>query len=273
MVSTLPLNHVGVSHVIPSLNQGRFLRRCIDSCLVQCDGTNEIVVVDGGSSDETTDILNSYGERLHWSSMPDAGQGDAVNEGIRRAKGEIIAWINADDFYPTPGIIDRVVAVFASSRQVDIVYGDGMKVDVNGRRIRPHLARRIRRPADILVAPSSFVMQPAVFFKRKLFTECGGLRTTLHWAPDYDLWLRLFPRAREVRYISGWLACTRFHAGAKSVYGITNQFQEIRAIKRHYAKSFELGPIERLRLYSGVISLYIFIVAARLGLRPLTCAP
>lgn len=266
----MAINQLHVSHVIPSLNQGRFLARCIDSCLAQCDGANEIIVVDGGSTDETADRLAGYDDRVQWTSKPDLGQADAVNKGVARARGDIIAWINADDFYPRRDILERVVETFGEDSRLDIVYGDGLRVDAWGRPIRPHLARRIRRPADILIAPSSFAMQPAVFFRKKLFVRCGGLRPELHWAPDYDFWLRAFPLARATCYLPGALAYATYHPGAKSVHGMLSQIRQIRAIKRHYAKRFALGLADRARVQAGVASLYLYLGAVKLGLRRVT---
>src|SRR6266496_688798 len=99
-----------VSFVIPTRNQARFIRRCIDRCLEQGIDDSEIIVVDGLSSDGTQDILASYGERVRWTSEADAGQSDAINKGIARASGEIVAWINSDDYYADAQAVRAVVA-------------------------------------------------------------------------------------------------------------------------------------------------------------------
>src|SRR5678815_5771239 len=88
-----------LSFVIPTRNQGRFIGQCIDGCLAQEVPDSEVLVVDGASTDDTRDVLGRYGERVRWISEPDRGQSDAVNKGVRMARGELIAWINSDDYY------------------------------------------------------------------------------------------------------------------------------------------------------------------------------
>src|SRR5207302_234469 len=107
-------------------NQARFLAQCIDGCLAQGAGDSEVVVVDGASTDDTRDVLARYGDRVRWISEPDRGQSDAVNKGVRMARGELVAWINSDDYYASPGAVARLVAEFDAAPDVDIAYGDGV---------------------------------------------------------------------------------------------------------------------------------------------------
>jgi glycosyltransferase involved in cell wall biosynthesis len=256
-----------VSFVVPTRNQAPYIRKCLDRCLEQGLPEAEIVVIDGLSTDGTQEILASYGERVRWVSEADAGQSDALNKGVRMARGELIAWINSDDFYPGPGVLARVVSLFGEDPELDVVYGDGLMVDSQGRPFRTHRGRVIRSAEDILVHPASFVMQPAVFFRKGLFEEVGGVSVDLHWTMDYELWLRLFPRARKTRYVPEPFACATYHAGAKSVRGMLTQIRELGQVKRQYAERLRLGWPGRVRMRLGIWSLYAYWLAVRLGLR------
>jgi glycosyltransferase involved in cell wall biosynthesis len=258
---------VKLSFVIPTRNQGRFIRRCIDRCLEQGIASSEVIVVDGLSTDGTQEILRSYGDRIAWTSEADSGQAEAVNKGVARARGEIVAWVNSDDYYPGPTTLRTVLAAFDGDPGVDVVYGGALVVDAEGRPIRPHRTRELRALSDVLVTPTGPSMQPAIFFRRSLFLAAGGLRPDLHYAMDYDLWLRMFPLARALRFLPEPLACATFHAGAKSIAGMWRQVRELGRLKRLHRASFALSLPDRLRLRLGVASLYAYWAAVRLGLR------
>ncbi len=129
-----------VSIVTPSLNQGQFIRETIETILSQDYDNLEYLVMDGGSTDETLEILRSYGTRLQWVSEPDAGQSQAVNKGWRRARGEILGWVNADDLL-SPGAVRRAVEALAADSALGGVYGDCTYIDGSGRRLRTLPAR------------------------------------------------------------------------------------------------------------------------------------
>jgi glycosyltransferase involved in cell wall biosynthesis len=213
------------------------------------------------------EILASYGDRIAWTSEPDGGQADAVNKGIARARGEIIAWINSDDYYADPSVLRTVLAAFAEDPRRDVVYGDAMTVDEHDRPLRPYRTLPLSSPKDALLAPSSVSMQPATFFRRELFAAIGGLRTDLHYALDYELWLRMFPRAREICYLRRTLACATYHTGAKSVAFMARHIRETVAIKREYQRKFGLGLADRVRLELWIARLYAYWGAVRMGLR------
>lgn len=255
-----------LSFVVPTRNQARFLRRCIDSCLAQAIPDSEILVVDGASTDGTQDILVSYGDAIRWASERDSGQAEAVNKGIARARGEVIAWINSDDYYPDPGCVRAALDELDRAPAVDLVYGDGLVVTAAGERIRPYRNRTFADARELLLSPIG-PSQPATFFRRSLFVAAGGLRTELHYALDYDLWLRMFPRSRGVRRIERTLACMTFHADAKSTRGMLPQIREVRRVKKEHARHLALGALDRARVAAGVSLLYAYWLAVRSGLR------
>lgn len=245
-----------VSFVVPTRNQAPFIRRCLDACLAQQVADAEVVVMDGASTDGTQAVLASYGSRIRWRSERDAGQSDAVNKAVAEATGEVVAWVNSDDYYPGPDVLPAVVAAFESAHDVDVVYGRALAVDAEGRPIRPYRTYRLSRPEDLLVRATPPAMQPAIFFRRALFLAVGGLRTDLHYAMDYDLWLRMFPRARAIRFVDRVLAHATFHPDAKSIARLGDQVRELAMLKRLHRGAFTLGLVDRARCAAGVASLW-----------------
>jgi GT2 family glycosyltransferase len=253
-----------VSFVIPTRNQAPFLRRCLDACLGQGLADAEVIVADGLSTDGTQEILASYGNRVSWVSESDSGQSEAVNKAVERASGEVIAWINSDDWH-APGALVEVVRAFEDDPAVDVVHGDGVIVDAGGAPLRTYRYRRFPSARSLLASPVG-PCQPATFFRRALFRQVGGVRTDLHWAMDYDLWLRIWPAARGIRYLPRTLAFQTFHHGAKTIRAMRTQIGEVGALRRLHARSIRLGPLLTARMWAGHGTLYLYWAAVRLGL-------
>lgn len=259
-----------LSFVIPTRNQAQFIAQCIDGCLAQTIADSEILVVDGASTDHTRDVLASYGDRIRWVSEKDRGQSDAINKGVRMAKGELVAWINSDDYYAGPRVVQRLVDAFDADPHVDIAYGDGERVDVGGAPLGPYRSRPITRVAEIVTHPASFVLQPSLLFRRQLFLDVGGLDDNLHFTMDYELWIRMFAAARATRYLPEVIARARYHVDAKSIAAMGKQIREAYGVKRRSAAKLELGITDRARMYAGVASLGAYWLAVRLGLKRAT---
>ena len=255
-----------LSFVIPTRNQASFIGQCIESCLAQDIPDSEIIVTDGASTDDTPALLAGYGDRIRWVSEPDRGQSDAVNKGVRMARGELIAWINSDDYYASSYAVATLVEAFDVERDVDIAYGNGLRVDVDGNAIGPYRARPITRVADIITHPASFVLQPAVLFRRSLFLDVGGLVESLHYTMDYELWIRMFAAARKTRYIPEVIAHARYHSDAKSIAAMGKQIRELLQVKRDSARRLDLDALDRARMYAGVASMGVYWMAVRFGL-------
>lgn len=258
---------VKVSFVLPTRNRASFIRKCLDSCLAQRLDEPEVIVVDGLSTDGTQNILRGYGDLLRWVSERDAGQSDAVNKGVGLASGTLIAWINSDDYYPHERVLPRVVEVFEAEPSVDLVYGDGLMVDVGGEPIRPFRGRPFTSAQQLLVCPSSPFLQPAVFFRKSLFRDVGGLALDLHYAMDYDLWIRMWERARSVRYVPATLACGTYHPEAKSIHDMRRQIRELVTLKLRHGRRLGLTPFEWARAAAGVLALYGYWAVTTLRLR------
>jgi glycosyltransferase involved in cell wall biosynthesis len=225
------------SVVMPSYQQADFIRESIDSVLSQEAVRVELLVMDGGSTDGTVDVLRSYGNRITWVSEPDRGQSHAVNKGIQRATGEYLAWINSDDLL-LPGALRRVAAVFDADPEVMWAYGRCRVVDEHGKEIRkPITAYKnllLRRFSYRKLLLENFISQPATFFRRAVFDEVGLLREERHYDMDYDLWLRL-GRRYEPAVVDAYLAEFRMHTSSKTNQGFEESLRAANELVRSYA--------------------------------------
>lgn len=204
-----------VSIITPSFNQGKFIKETIESVLSQNFKDIEHIVVDGGSTDETLTILKEYSkldERLRFISEPDNGQSHAINKGLKMAKGNIIGWLNSDDTY-LPGAINYAVQAFNNRQEYSMVYGNANITDENNQLIMPFNARYVKLSDLFRKCPLS---QPAVFMKKKMLDELGGLDEKLDFCMDYDLWIRIAKNGYKMGKIPAVLANSRFYRESKS---------------------------------------------------------
>lgn len=202
-----------ITVVTPSFNQAPFLEETIQSVLSQGYPELEYIVMDGGSSDGSAEIIRKYADRLaDWKSAKDEGQADAIRTGFARATGEILCWLNSDDTI-TPGTLRLVGEFFTSNPDVDLVYGDLNLVDAEGKRL--YTARPLLR-LGILVYENAFIPQQAMFWRRSLYERVGGVDAGLRFAMDFDLVIRFLLAGARVRKLPGVLANYRWHPAAKS---------------------------------------------------------
>jgi len=240
--------------VTPSFDGAAFIERAIASVAAQ-RGAFEVehVVVDGGSTDGTVDILRRH-PSLRWISEPDRGQSDALNKGFRMATGDVLAWLNTDDVYE-PGALAAVAGVLGAGGR-RWCFGECRIVDEDGREVRRAISwyknRRSRRWSLGRLLGGNFVPQPAVFFRRDLLDEVGGLREAYHLAMDYDLWLR-FARAAEPAFVPQPLAAFRWHGASKSGSGYARMAWECFGIARAQARRGEGIHLAHHALHLGAL--------------------
>lgn len=229
------------SVVMPSYQQREYLGAAIDSVLAQdLDGAIELIVMDGGSTDGSVELLESYGDRITWVSEPDRGQSDALNKGILRARGAYLAWLNSDDVL-LPGALRRVAARFDAEPDLKWVIGRCKVIDAAGEETRSFVTRyknaRIRRWTYEGLLTENFISQPAVFLRRDVFDEVGLLDESRHLAMDYDLWLRI-GRNHEPGIIDEDLAAFRVHGSSKTEGDSHRSLREASNIARQYAHEY-----------------------------------
>jgi glycosyltransferase involved in cell wall biosynthesis len=202
-----------IAIVTPSFNQGKYIRATIESVLAQRVENLEYIVVDGGSTDETLDLLRGFGMQIRWISEPDKGTGDAINKGFRLIGGEILGWLNSDDIY-YEGALEAVLTFFEAHPNIDVVYGDANHIDKDGTFIEKYPAEpwSWERFHDIC-----FISQPAAFFRRSAFQKFGQLDIRYPHCIDYELWIRWAKAGATFEYLPKALAATRLHSEAKTV--------------------------------------------------------
>jgi glycosyltransferase involved in cell wall biosynthesis len=228
-----------VSIVTPSFNQGRFLRRTVESVLGQGYPHIEYVVIDGGSTDESVAILRSYGDRLAWVSEPDRGQAHALNKGFTRARGQIRAYLNSDDVL-APGAVEKVVAYFLAHPDWDLVYGRAHYIDERGHvtgtyPTAPYTYRRL--------VEDNCLCQPAVFWRAAVAQKVGQFDERLHCCMDYDYWLRIAGVGGRLEYVEDLLAASRLHPAAKTVACRVPMYRESIAVCTRRTGSVPKGHV------------------------------
>ena len=235
------------SVITPSFNQGRFLAAAMESVLSQeGDFFLDYIILDGGSTDESLEVIGRYdrmvasgafggrcrGIRLRWLSEPDNGQADALVKGFGMATGDVFAWLNSDDTY-LPGALQAVSRLLSADEEYGCVYGKGMYTAADGEPV----AEYPTQPFDpVFLAIRNFICQPAAFFRRPAYESCGGIDTSLRFAMDYDLWIRMGASTRFF-YLPTMLATYRLHDESKTVdpaTSVANHAEVLATLRRHF---------------------------------------
>lgn len=238
-----------ISIVTPSFNQGQFIAATVDSVLDQAAVNLQYVVMDGGSTDNTISVLKSFDDRIEWISERDKGQADAINKGLRRVNGEIVAYLNSDDIY-LPGTLAKVVEVFKSDPSIECVYGDFHAIDERGELI--DAVKTIPFDPDILLYDANYICQPASFYRRSLIDRIGMFDESLRFLMDYEFFLRASKAKARFQMIPEALAAIRFHGDCKTLSsGVHPWGDERRRIIAEYArpKARQAGALQTLRLF------------------------
>ncbi len=206
------MNYPRITVVTPSFNQGHLIEETINSVLDQNYPALEYIVIDGGSSDATLEVIKKYEHKIaYWTSAPDGGQSEAINKGLRRATGDIVTWLNSDDLF-LPGTLQRIPGLFAEYDAAlihgkTVLFGDGIKEQIKG---------ADEKDLDVRYLAGMPFPQPSSFFKRSALLEQGFLDESLHYGMDYDLFARIalnYP----IRKVEDVFSKYRLHEESKSV--------------------------------------------------------
>jgi glycosyltransferase involved in cell wall biosynthesis len=224
-----------ISVITPSLNQGRYLRQCIESILSQHYSNLELIIIDGGSTDESLAIIKEYEDDItFWVSEPDCGQSDGINKGFHRATGELVAWLNADDYY-LPGAFQQVAEVHRLDQQAPFFFGDGFRVDESGNVISQFFPPgTLFFDRQALVMGLNYILQPSTFINRRYLDQVGNLDTNLHYGMDSDLWMRLSSIGTPCS-VPATLSASREYATTKTASGSFQRIEELRQISMKHS--------------------------------------
>lgn len=219
-----------VTIAVPSFNQGGFLDDALAS-IFQQDVPVEVFVLDGGSSDNSLDVIRKWEHRLSgWRSHADDGQAAAINEGIMLGRAPYVCWLNSDDWF-LPGGLAKLLGELEKYSDVPVVYGRSWNVvEKSGRRypvwVEPFNERRL--------ALRCIISQPATLIRRSAWEAVGGVDAKLHMAMDYDLWWRLFKQVGTPHFVDDFVAVNREHEGTKTKTHRRRHYREAMQVVRKY---------------------------------------
>ena len=250
----IPHSQPLISIVTPSFNQASFLEETLRSVMRQDYPNIEHIVVDGGSTDGSVDVIRRYEKYIAcWVSEPDRGQSNAINKGFSRARGTVFAWLNSDDLL-APSAVRVAVEYLQAEPDVGLVYGDRIHIDARG-----NVVGFSRGPSfsPSMLARNMTLPQETTFFRSRLFQQVGGLDESLEFSMDFDLWCKMAKVAR-FRHVPAFLGYFREHRDSKSVAfhqrqtAASREFsnEHERIFRRHFSRSLP-GTI-RARWYRAL---------------------
>lgn len=251
-----------ISVITPSLNQGKFIEKTIQSVLNQeGDFELEYIVIDGGSTDNTLDIIKKYQDSLIWISEKDRGQSDAINKGFNMASGDLFVWLNSDDTYENNALNE--VARQYKKHRFKWCFGNCRNINEDDQEIRKFITRyklfESRKYSYERLLSKDFISQPAVFFTRGVYEEVGLLDIRCKYSMDYDCWLRIGSKYTPY-YINKFLANFRWQAESKNTINHKKAAHETYlTAKRHALSQYKYPIIRHYIHYRILILLYRFL--------------
>src|SRR3954468_18960024 len=256
---------VSFSIVTPCLNSEATIAQTLRSVRTQDVEGLEHVIIDGGSTDGTLDILRAADGPVMFISEPDNGLSEAVNKGIRMARNDVIGWLNADDVYLS-GALRRVQEAFEARPDAPWATGRCLIIHADGNEIRKGITRYkdalLRRWSFPLFLTQNFVSSPATFVRREILTELGGFEERFRYSMDYDVWLKLGKRSAPV-VIDEPLACFRMAGDSLSMTGFEKQFAEHAQNAREHGEGHRVAVAVNAATSRGIVTAYRAMRALR----------
>lgn len=241
-----------ISIITPSYNQGQFIERTLQSVAMQREQLPEHValehvVFDGGSTDNTVNVLTQFKPTVKWTSEKDRGQTHAVNKGIAATDGDIVGWLNSDDIY-YPHTLKDVLAFFTQNPECNVVYGMADHIDTNDNPFEVYPTE----PWDFeRLQKTCLISQPALFFRRRVFEKYGLLNESLKYCMDYEYWIRLAKQGEKFSYVQTKWAGSRLYADTKTLSSRVAVQAEINDMFKHH---FGVVPDHRIFSYAHTLS-------------------
>ena len=222
-----------VTVTVPSFNQGAYLDNTLQSLFLQ-DVAVEVYVLDGGSTDNSLEIIKSWAPKLTgWRSSKDRGQAAAINEGIKKGSAPYVCWLNSDDYF-LPSGLGTLLQSLKNEQNTPAVYGQSWNVDTQGNKIKPYWTAPFSRRH---LANRCFISQPATLIRRDAWEKVGGLDDTLHMAFDYDLWWKLYTQFGPLSYVEEFVAANRRHDDTKTTINRRQHYREaMKLVRKYYGK-------------------------------------
>ena len=222
-----------ISIITPTYNQAMYLEKTILSVIEQKYPNFEYIIIDGGSTDGSVEIIKKYKNKLaYWISEKDNGQSDAINKGLKIATGEIMCWLNSDDLF-IDGTLNFVGDFFKNHPAVGCMYGNTINIDQNDKQL---LARHeIPFDKNIMLYALNFIQQPSTFWRRSVYEKIGELRNDLHYTMDHEYWLRMYKNGIKFEYVDKFLSLYRWHGDSKGIINSDRIKQERSELRKEYA--------------------------------------
>lgn len=252
-----------ISIITPSYNQGQFIEETIRSVLLQNYPNIEYIIIDGGSTDGSIEVIRKYERWItYWVSEPDDGQTNAINKGFQKATGEIVAWLNSDDFY-TPGALFSVAKAFLEKPNADVIYGNIKTVGVKTLKF-PNIC--LNKYSRKRLFYSNYIPQPASFISINALRKVKFLDERFDYIMDYDLWMRLGKENVIFHYIPKTLAYFRFHRNSKTVSQQEEFWWEILEMFDNILRCEALEPDLAHIAYSRIFELLVYLSFSKMSL-------
>jgi glycosyltransferase involved in cell wall biosynthesis len=252
------VNYPKISIVTPSFNSSKYIKFTVDSVLSQNYPSLEYIIFDAKSTDGTIDILKEYNDSIIWVSEKDNGQSDAINKGFMRSSGDIVAWINSNDIYLS-NCFFKVAKIFKDHPDVDFIFAEAILINESGDKIGNYseggnIETKLKMNTvfnghlnKLLNTSAGWIPQQTTFWRRYIFDKVGYLDPSLHYAMDYDYWLRIGKQSK-ILYVNDTFAAYRKHDDAKSSRAKEHWIEVLQIQQKYGGKVFSLLTIKFLNV-------------------------
>jgi len=243
-------DYPAISVVVPSFNQGEYIEETLSSIIGQCYPNLELIVMDGGSSDNTVEIIEKYAEHIHyWQSKKDNGQADAINQGMRLSTGEVLCWLNSDDMYMPGTLLDIGRRFHTRTQDYHLVYGGCLHINQSEEELSGYVQAMGGGFDPVRLTYCDFIAQPSAFWTRKLWMDAAELNSDYHYVLDWEWFIRA-SKLTDFEYVPKLYSLYRFHDDHKSSTGGNARCAEIVGIVNQYAPDYWRS------LYSEILDNY-----------------